>query len=107
MRFGIGLQALWLRSVLVLSLVLLLNACASTGMDKDDKDFRIADTNLRLGVGYMRQGRYEDALEKLQKAVAAKHDYADVHSALALVYERLLEYDKAGQTIKNTDATTR
>lgn len=75
--------------------VLLLSACASTMQDKEDKDFRIADTNLQLGVGYMRQGRYEDALEKLQKAVAAKSDYADVHSALAMVYEHMLEYDKA------------
>jgi type IV pilus assembly protein PilF len=75
--------------------LMLLNACASTGQDKDSKDYQIADTNLRLGVGYMQQGRYEDALEKLQKALEAKRDYADVHSALAMVYERLLEYNKA------------
>jgi type IV pilus assembly protein PilF len=86
----------YMRLVLLISIALLLNACASTGMNKEDKDFQIADTNLRLGIGYMRQGRYEDALEKLQKAEQAKHDYADVHSALAMVYERMLEYDKAG-----------
>jgi type IV pilus assembly protein PilF len=85
-----------MRLVLLISIVILLNACASTGTNKEDKDFQIADTNLRLGVGYMRQGRYEDALEKLQKAEQAKSDYADVHSALAMVYEHLLEYDQAG-----------
>ncbi|MCG6968383.1 MAG: type IV pilus biogenesis/stability protein PilW [Gammaproteobacteria bacterium] len=97
MRFATILKSHWFRSVSVLSIIfVLLNGCASTGMDKDDKNFKAADTNLQLGIGYMRQGRYEDALEKLQKAVEAKRDYADVHSALALVYERLLEYDKAG-----------
>jgi type IV pilus assembly protein PilF len=96
-RFGFFRQIVPLRVVILLFVLSLLNACASTVQDKeDDKDFQIADTNLRLGVGYMRQGRNEDALEKLQKAVAAKPDYADVHSALAMVYERLLEYDKAG-----------
>lgn len=83
-------------SLLVLLLMLLLmSACASTTAVEDDRDFKIADTNLRLGIGYMRQGKYEDALEKLQKAYSAKPDYADVHGALALVYESLLEYKKA------------
>jgi len=81
--------------ILLTVVILLLGGCASTTQNKDDKDFQIADTNLRLGIGYMRQGRYEDALEKLLKAEAAKSDYADVHSALGMVYERLLEYDKA------------
>ena len=84
------------RVVASIVVVILLNACASTAQDKDDKNFQIADTNLRLGVGYMRQGRYEDALAKLQKAVEAKRDYPEVHTALAMVYERLFEYDKAG-----------
>lgn len=99
LQWGISSQLVSLRVVkallvLFISMVL-LNACAFMTGGKEDKNFQIADTNLQLGIGYMRQGRYEDALEKLNKAVHAKPDYADVHSALALVYEHMQEYDKA------------
>jgi len=95
-QFSMSRHIGFVRVAGLLIVLVLLNACASTGSDKDDKQFRIADTNMRLGVGYMRQGRYEDALEKLLKALDAKRDYADVHTALAMVYEQLFEYEKAG-----------
>lgn len=56
---------------------------------------RLAQTNVQLGVGYLQQGRVEDALVKLQKAVDAEPDYAEAHSSIALVYEQLGENDKA------------
>ena len=81
--------------VAFLPLLMFINGCAALSGGEEDKDFKKADTNLRLGIGYMQQGKFEYALEALQKAVDAKPDYGDAHSALALVYEQLLEYDKA------------
>ena len=81
--------------VVSLPILMFINGCATTGGQGEDRDTKIADTNLRLGIGYMQQGKLDDALEKLQKAVDAKPDDAAVHSVLALVYDQLLEYDKA------------
>lgn len=76
-------------------ILFLLAGCATAPLDKEDKEFKIADTKLKLGIGYLRQGKLEYALEALQGALAAEPGYAEVHSALALVYERLLKYDDA------------
>lgn len=71
-----------------------LQACVFlTG--SEDRNFKIANTNLQLGMGYLQQGKTEYALEKLQKALAAKPDYAEVHTALAFVYQRLREDESA------------
>jgi type IV pilus assembly protein PilF len=84
--------------VVVLPALLLVNACAViSGGEGEDKDTKIANTNLRLGIGYMEQGKLDDALEKLQKARDAQPNNAAVHSALALVYDQMQEYDKADQ----------
>jgi type IV pilus assembly protein PilF len=65
---------------------------------QEKKDnMHIADTNVRLGLGYLRQGRVEGALEKLKKALAAVPDYPEGHSSIALVYEQLGETDKAAE----------
>jgi type IV pilus assembly protein PilF len=88
-----------LRLLLLTTLSLSLFACATTqDQEREDKArFRIADTNVRLGLGYLRQGRDEAALEKLQKAVDAMPEYAEAHSSIALVFERLDQNDKAGE----------
>ena len=58
----------------------------------DDKAARI---NTQLGVAYLQQGRFEQSMEKLQKAIRQDPRYADAHSVLAVLYERLGELDKA------------
>lgn len=77
---------------LVMLVLMLLNACATT---ENSKAFRIADVNLKLGIGYFRQGRLDDSLKVLRKALDAKYDYADVHSVLAMVYEKMFMVDEA------------
>ena len=61
----------------------------------EEKDRRIATTHVELGVGYIKQGKFDIALEKLKKAVDAEPGYAPAHSAIAIVYERLEKYEKA------------
>jgi type IV pilus assembly protein PilF len=88
-----------LRLLLLAALSLSLFACATVQDQKreDKTRFRMADTNVRLGLGYLQQGRDEAALEKLQKAVDVMPEYAEAHSSIALAYERLEEKDKAGE----------
>jgi type IV pilus assembly protein PilF len=76
-----------------------LFACVSVQEQQraEKTKFQIADTNVRLGLGYLKQGRTEAALEKLKKAIAAMPEYAEAHSSIALVYEALREPDKASE----------
>lgn len=86
-----------LRTLLVVMLAFTLLACASVQEQarEDKKQFEIADTNLRLGLGYLQRGRLDAALEKLQKSVAAMPDYAEAQSSLALVYQQLDNNEQA------------
>ena len=79
--------------------LLYLVACATQPVE-ETKEYRIADTNVRLAVGYMQQGRLDDALVKLKKALEAIPDYKDAHSAIALVYDHLGKYDLASEHYK-------
>jgi type IV pilus assembly protein PilF len=73
-----------------------------------------ARINTTLGVDYARQGRMDLALEKLQRAIEQKPDYAPAHSALAFVYtqrgdneagereyRRAIELDGTDPSIRN------
>lgn len=73
-----------------------LVSCAS--MEKSQqKNLRIAETHVQLGVGYLRQGQTDWALEKLKKALRAMPDYGPAHSTIALVYSELGERDLADE----------
>ena len=54
-----------------------------------------AQINQELGIAYLRQGNYELARLKLEKAVNDDPRLATAHSALGLVYERLGAIDEA------------
>lgn len=81
--------------MIVFAISLLACATVKEKADEQNTRFRIADTDVRLGLGYLKQGRDEDALKKLKKAVAAMPEYAEAHSSIALAYVRLGKPDKA------------
>jgi type IV pilus assembly protein PilF len=87
---------MWLRLLLIVGILVGLTACSGGVREEKDK-LHVADTNVRLGLGYLRQGRVEGALEKLQKALEVVPDYPEAHSSIALVYEQLGENDKASE----------
>ena len=60
----------------------------------------VAAANLNLGVAYMQQGNYRQALEKLNRAKLAKNDYAPVYNALGVLYQRLGENEVAESNFK-------
>lgn len=78
-------------------LIVVLQGCSAIESIKasEEKDKRIARTHVELGVGYIRQGKFDIALEKLKKALDVEPSYAPAHSAIAIVYERLEKYEKA------------
>lgn len=91
-----------LRSVVTIALVFLLLACATTkDQEREDKtNFHIADTNVRLGLGYLKRGQDEDALKKFKRAIVAMPEYAEAHSSIALAYVGLEQPDKAMEHYK-------
>ena len=82
------------RVLIIISMSFLLLACAGA-QQQQKKNHKIAESNVRLGVGYFQQGKVEAALEKIKKALKAEPDYPDAHSSIALVYQQLNEDEKA------------
>lgn len=85
--------------MLVTGLIIAVTGCASIVEyeQQQEKDKRIAETHVKLGVGYLQQNKPEFALEKLKKAIDVKPDYAPAHGAIAMAYEQLLMFDKADE----------
>ena len=82
-----------MRSLTLVSLVItifLLGACASGGHKKQPKGDP-AEANTRLAIEYMREGMYEAAMEKFQKALEQNPGLQMAHSSVAILYERLGE----------------
>ncbi len=79
----------------------LLCACVSTAPVKresvDAKRQEAARIHTALGQKYLQQGKYEVALEKLNRALRFDEDYADAHTVIALLYERIGRREQAGE----------
>lgn len=60
----------------------------------------VALTNLKLGISYMREGQYEKALERLNRAREAKPDYPPIYNALGVLYQTMGVYDVAEDNFK-------
>lgn len=67
----------------------------STTIADNASDEDAAVANLNLGVAYLRDGRLELALERLDRALQQNPRLANAHSTIALVYDRLGEVDEA------------
>ena len=85
----------------------------NSSISRDEWATDVAIANLNLGVAYMQQGKYELALEKMQRAKAAKADYAPTYNALGLLHQQLGEKEEAEKNFKRainldpTDARSR
>ena len=76
----------------VLTAALLIGACVTSGptgnLSPPDAE-EAARLNLDLGVSYFQQGKFEAALEKLDKSIEADPSNAAAYRVKALVYMRL------------------
>lgn len=57
----------------------------------------VAQSNLNLGIEYMRLGKYELALASLQRARDARPDYAPIYDVFGLLYQRMGKPEEAEQ----------
>lgn len=92
------LRSVLARGIALSAMLSLLTACAGGGVDKSDIQVqdagdKLAETNVELGIGYMRKGQFEYALNKLRKALEIDSELPRAHFALALLYEQLKRDD--------------
>lgn len=90
-----------LRPALFLLIASLLAGCVSTGdvdpMRTDKGRESARDAYIQLGIGYLQQGAGERAKVPLKKALELDSSSADAHAALALVFQREMEYKLADE----------
>jgi type IV pilus assembly protein PilF len=87
----------------------LLAACGSSGgvrstaeggTDPENPATKAAALYTDLGQKYLAQGKYENSLENLKKALAADPNYVDAHTVIGLLYEQIGENAKAEQNYR-------
>ena len=80
------------------AVVLALCACTNTSNVRNEEDSqatRAARVNVQLGAGYINQGKNELALSKLKRALEQDPKLPSAHYVIAILYERLGEFEKA------------
>ncbi len=84
--------------IVVLGLCLLNAACVTTSSGPEPASAEeAAVANMNLGIGYLRQGRPEVAVDALERAIDLNPRLAPAHSALAIAYGQLNETETAEQ----------
>ncbi|HED17304.1 MAG TPA: type IV pilus biogenesis/stability protein PilW [Gammaproteobacteria bacterium] len=78
----------------------LLTACGKQDEVRDEPVDKISKINLELGIAYMRERKYPEAMDNLQRAKDYNPDDPRIYSALALLYDRIGESDKAESTFE-------
>lgn len=78
-----------------LFLVLLISGCTSITERAGIDVKKAAVSNAELGVAYLRQGKYEVAMNKLKKAIAYDEDNTNANHYIAILYGRLNENELA------------
>lgn len=70
-----------------------LAACQSTPVQSAGGDSqspsRLAEVHTQLGIGYLREGKLEQAHNRLQRALDADPNYSTAHNAMGLLQEQL------------------
>jgi type IV pilus assembly protein PilF len=79
-----------------------LLACSTSAERKRDKanTTRAATAYTQLGIEYLREGRYELSLDKLQKALEIDSDFALAHGSIAILYEKVGDDKRAEKHYK-------
>ena len=72
-----------------------LGGCAGGSQQKPSKASQAASYNVQLGIAYLNQNDLAVAKDKLDRALAEDPENAEVHSARAMLFERLGDPAKA------------
>ena len=91
--------------ILILAISMSLSACNQVRPSNQDirasqTTNNVATANLDLGIEYMKQGKYENALKNLEKAKEADPVYPPIYNVLGLLYQQLGDSKKAEHNFK-------
>ncbi|MCF6225006.1 MAG: type IV pilus biogenesis/stability protein PilW [Xanthomonadales bacterium] len=91
-----------MKTWMVLSLSILLMACASSGPTPEPGKESVegAVVNVKLATGYIQQGDYKVALDKLNRALEFDPNYATAHTVMGVLYGRIGKLGLAGKHYK-------
>ena len=89
-----SMQSRYLCAFLAALAALQLAGCAGNSQHANHQR-DAANYNVQLGVAYMNQGDLARAKDKLDRALTQDSNSADVHSARAMLFERMGNNDKA------------
>ncbi len=85
-----------LAGILILAL---LSACQSTPVQstggQPQSANRLAEVHTQLGIGYLREGKFEQAHNRLQRALEADPNFSTAHNAMGLLQEQLKDPRRA------------
>ncbi len=98
-----GKPSIWLAALCLL----LVAGCTSTAEREyeQNKYQKLVDTNTQLGAGYLQQGQFEVAREKLDKALELGPNDPQANSVMALLQWRLRNYDAAERHFRSALAS--
>ena len=85
---------------LLVLLLPVLTACVTVGGEPPTQNEKASAINVQLGFGYMQQNNFEQANQKLLKALRQNPKSATAHNAYAILQDRLLEKDVAEKHYK-------
>ena len=83
--------------MVIMASILVLPGCASTGVKEPVNEESPAVINAKLGLGYLRQGNYDVALSKLEKALQQDPKLPMAHHYIAEVYRQTGSFELAGE----------
>ena len=92
-----------MRWVFVILASALLSACVTTGPTgklSEPNPEEAARLNLDLGISYVREGKYEEALSKLQKSIESNPENSAAYRVMAFAYERLGDIPRAEENYR-------
>ena len=81
--------------------ILFLAACSTTPtVEPEVPENVLASQYIRLGIGYMQEGKFELALTRLERALELDPKSAEAHEVLGILHERLNQHDQAEDHFK-------
>jgi len=92
------------RFILYMIFVLVLSACASVGEEENPRinNKTAAQANTQLGIMHMREGNYDVARLKLEKALELQPDRVEAHEAIAILFAQVGEPGQAEKHYKKS-----
>ena len=80
---------------------LVISGCNNTNQsNKILESNSLAESNLKLGIAYLRRGEYEKSLDKLYRAKKAAPNYPPIYNTLGALHQQIGETEKARENYK-------